>query len=494
MAKAEHLAKIKELPTAFVVFGATGDLARKKIFPSFFELYIKDFLPEKFKIIAAARTPHSNESFLKILKENIKVKNSKDFEAFSKKIEYFACDVEQNLNLDQLRARLAQIEKEFGACTARVYYMAVTPAIYEKAFENLGKNKLNLGCQVHDMRARIVVEKPFGSDYDSAQRLNQKLNEYFYEAQIFRIDHFLGKETVQNIFAFRFANEIFEPVWNRDYVDHVQITLSEYVGIDKRGALYEQIGALRDVVQNHMLQILSLVTMDAPESFDRESIRDKKLGILKNLKKLTPQEVATSTVRGQFEGYRQDDNVDANSQIETFAMVKFFIDSQRWQNVPFYFRTGKKLMGKVTSIILSFKEKGHKLFKEFENTPVPNHVTIQLDPTEGIGIRLVAKKPGVTNILEPVDMEFCYKTSFETGQPAAYERLLLDIILGDQTLFLGPVGPSWQFIDPIREVWDSGKPKLTTYKPGSWGPQEAEDLMEKDGRTWLAPYLTICKI
>ena len=304
----------------------------------------------------------------------------------------------------------------------------------------------------------------------------------------------MGKETVQNIFAFRFANEIFEPILNSIYVDCVQITLAERVGIEKRGEYYDKMGALRDVVQNHMLQLLTIATMDEPQSFNRQSIRHQKLQILQSVKSMTEEEIVKSTVRGQYEGYQNEEKVAQDSQTETFALIKLFIENKRWQKVPFYLRTGKKLTGDVTSIIFQFKESGHKLFKNFWDRPIPNHITLQIQPDEGIGIRLVAKKPGLTTTLQPVDMEFCYKKSFDVPAPNAYERLLMDIIVGDQTLFLGKIGASWKVIDPIRKVWDAGKPPLVTYKPGSWGPKEADDLIERDGRQWLAPLLTICKI
>jgi len=492
MAQKAYLDQIKDLPTAFVIFGATGDLARKKIFPSFYELSKNNLLPGKFKIIAAARSKHTTESFLAIVKEHLSKTDETSWKNFASKIEYFPCDVAQNKKLDKLQKDLDSFEVNLGACVQRVFYLAVAPDIYEAAFKNLGEHKFNLGCTRHQKKARIVIEKPFGYDFESSQKLQKTLSDYFEEKQIFRIDHFLGKETVQNIFAFRFGNEIFEPIWNNKFVDNIQITFSEYKGIDKRGSFYDKVGALRDVVQNHLLQLLTLVTMDEPKEFTQKSIRDKKLEILNNIKKMSAEEVEKFTIRGQYEGYRDEDNIGINSQTETFAMVKLLIENERWQNVPVYIRTGKKLMGNVTSIIVSFKDRGHPIFENFWDKPMPNHVTIQIQPSEGIGVRLVGKKPGLVTALEPIDLEYCYKNT--QGNPSAYERLLMDIIAGDQTLFLGQIGPSWKFIDQIREVWDKNKPKLATYKPGGWGPEEAEKLLEKDDRQWLAPLLTICKI
>lgn len=481
-------------PTAFVIFGATGDLASKKIFPSFFELFRNNLLPAHFKIVTAARSDYSNESFLNKIRGFIKEADQKHLHDFSKLVEYVRSDVAKNENLDEISKKLNDFEKEIGSCVQRTFYMAISPAIYKEAFANLGKNELNLGCKLHGKKARIVTEKPFGSDFASAQELNKVLNKYFDEDQIYRIDHFLGKETVQNIFAFRFGNEIFEPVWNKNYIDHVQITLAERVGIEKRGEFYDKFGALRDVVQNHMMQLLTLVTMEEPQSFNRESIRKSKIEVLKSIKRMTPEEVLKSTARGQYEGYKNEEKVDKNSRTETFALVKLEIENERWQGVPFYLRTGKKLMGDVVSVIFQFKERGHELFKNFWDKPIPNSITLQIQPDEGIGIRLAAKKPGLTTTLEPVDMEFCYRKSFDVPQPNAYERLLLDIIIGDQTLFLGKVGASWKIIDPIEETWQKQIPNLQIYKPGSWGPKAADDLIKRDGRQWLAPLLTICKI
>ncbi|OGD99117.1 glucose-6-phosphate dehydrogenase [Candidatus Curtissbacteria bacterium RIFCSPHIGHO2_12_41_11] len=481
-------------PTAIVIAGATGDLARKRIFPALFELFTNNLLPQKLKIIAAARTKHTDKSFREVLNETLSRKN----EEFLKLIDYLSLDVAQNINLANLSKHIEQFEKITNSCTQRIFYMAIAPTILEKAVENLASNNLHLGCPIHhqqNTKSRIIIEKPYGTDLKSAQSLGQKLLQYFNEDQIYRIDHYLGKETVQNIFAFRFGNDIFEPIWNKDFIDHVQITTAEGIGVEKRGEFYDKTGALRDITQNHLLQLLTLTAMEEPEKFETESIRKKKLEILSSIKELTFDEIPKFSVRGQYEGYLAEEKIASNSKTETYALIKLFIKNQRWQGIPFYLRTGKKLMGKVTSIIIQFKESGHKLYKNFQDT-IPNHITIQIQPNEGIGIRLAAKKPGLTTQLEPVDMEFCYKTSFDTPQPDAYERLILDVILGDQSLFISQeeVEASWKIIDPIEEVWQSSKSKLTLYKPGTWGPSQADDLIKADSRHWLAPLLTICKI
>ena len=487
--------KIKKQPTAIIIVGATGDLARKRIFPALFKLFKTNLLPKYFKIIATARTPHLDNDFRQIVKEMLEVKDQEDWQNFAPKITYISADFDQGKNLERLGQKLDHFEKEAEGCLLRIYYLSVSPTILENAFENLGKNKLHLGCTIHHEKPRIIVEKPYGTDLKSAQSLGQKLLQYFGEDQIFRIDHYLGKETVQNIFAFRFGNDIFEPIWNKDHIDHVQITTAEGIGVEKRGEFYDKTGALRDITQNHLLQLLALTAMDEPEKFATEAIRVQKLAILSNIKKITTDEIVNTTIRGQYEGFLQEEKIAPASQTETYAMVKLFIENSRWQGVPFYLRTGKKLTGKVTSIIIQFKESGHKLYENLQNT-IPNHITIQIQPNEGIGIRLAAKKPGLTTSLDPVDMEFCYKTSFDTPQPDAYERLLLDVILCDQSLFISQeeVGASWKIIDPVRKVWDTNHPRLSVYKPGSWGPKEAEDLIKREGRQWLAPLLTICKI
>ncbi|OGD92710.1 glucose-6-phosphate dehydrogenase [Candidatus Curtissbacteria bacterium RIFCSPHIGHO2_01_FULL_41_44] len=496
MSLPQDIKRIKYLPTAFVIFGATGDLAQNRIFPALFKLYKSGLLPDQFKVISCARTKHTSQEFREIAERSISEKDKEKFPAFYQKIEYLPLDVAQDLNLPALAQKIDSFEKGINTCPQRIFYMAISPAILEDAVGNLAKNNLHVGCKIHNNKPRIIIEKPFGQDLKSAKSLNNQLAQFFSEEQIYRIDHYLGKETIQNIFAFRFANDIFESLWNNKYIDHLQITTAEYVGVEKRGEFYDKTGALRDITQNHLLQLLTLVTMDEPQRFEPKSIEDKKLEVISSIKKLTAHEVATSTVRGQYEGYLREEKINPASQIETYALIKLAISLKRWQGVPFYLRTGKKLTGKVTSIIVQFKPKTHQFFKNFWQKPLPNHITIQIQPNEGIGIRLVSKKPGLTTQLEPVDMEFCYKTSFDVPQPEAYERLLLDVISEDQSLFLSQkiIEESWKVIDPIRQVWSSGNPPLSIYKPGSWGPAQADKLIEADGRQWLAPILTICKI
>ena len=485
-------------PSIFVIFGATGNLAKNRIFPALFALFKQNLLPEKFKIIACARTQFTHTIFRDTTAQMIDAQQDEIWKEFANHIDYLPLDIAKDINLDQLKKNIESFENQTDTCLQRIFYMAISPDIFQTAIENFGKNSLHLGCQKHHSKtnARIIVEKPFGWDLASAQNINAKLNKYFKDEQIYRIDHYLGKETVQNIFAFRFGNELFEPLWNNNHIDHIQITTSEHIGVEKRGEFYEKNGALRDITQNHQLQLLSLVTMEEPQSFSAQNVNNKKLELLSQIKKLNPQEVEKCTVRGQYETYRSEDKVAKDSKTETYSLAKLSIENSRWKGVPIYLRTGKKLTGKVTSIIIQFKEHGHELFKNFWEKPLPNTITIQIQPNEGIGIRLAAKKPGLTTQLEPVNMEFCYKTSFGNPQPDAYERLILDVIQNDQTLFMDQrvIEESWKIIDPIEKVWQTQKPKLAIYKPGTWGPKEADELILKDGREWLTPILSICKI
>jgi glucose-6-phosphate 1-dehydrogenase len=483
-------------PLVFVIFGATGDLAKKRIFPALFELFQNKLLPQKLHIICAARTKHSSENFRTYLKESLNPKEPGIFGDFAKCISYIPLDIAQDKNLNAIKDAVNTFEKKTGDCPQAIYYMSISPDIFNHAIENLGREGLNINCSDHGTKPRIIIEKPFGSNLESALTLKLLLEKYFSKDQIYRIDHYLGKETVQNIFAFRFGNEIFEPTWNKEYIDHIQITTSEHVGVEKRGEFYDKTGALRDITQNHLLQLLSIITMEEPKVFNTTEINARKLAVLKDVKALTPAEVTTSTVRGQYEGYLKEEKINPKSQAETYALIKLEVDNPRWQGVPIYLRTGKKLPGKVTSIIIQFKDTRHKLFSDLKAKPTPNHITLQIQPNEGIGIRLVAKKPGLGTEIEPVDMEFCYKNTFSTPQPEAYERLIMDVVGGDQSLFISQevVEQCWRIIDPIEDAWQNGKPPLVTYKPGTWGPKKADELIERDGRQWLAPLLTICKI
>ncbi len=486
----------QDKPLAFVVFGATGDLAKKRIFPALFKLYGAQLLPKEFKIICAARTKYSTADFQTYVQENLLAENTDVLDQFTSHIEYLAVNVAEDKNLETIKTAIKNFEMEIKACPQVIYYMSIAPNIFAEAIENIGTGALNISCQEHNTKSRIIIEKPFGSSLESALTLKFLLEKFFSEEQIYRIDHYLGKETVQNILAFRFGNEIFEPTWNNEYIDQIQIITSEKVGVENRGEFYDKSGALRDITQNHLLQLLSIITMEEPKQFNAIEINNRKMAVLKDVKQLTPEEVVTSTIRGQYKGYLEEPKIDPKSQTETYALVKLEVDNPRWRGVPIYLRTGKKLMGKVTSIIIQFKDTKHQLFSDLAQKPTPNHITLQIQPNEGIGITLAAKKPGLDTSIELVDMEFCYKTSFDTPQPEAYERLIMDVILGDQSLFIAQdvIEQCWRIIDPIENAWQTGKAPLSIYEPGTWGPKEADKLIEKDGRHWLAPLLTICKI
>jgi glucose-6-phosphate 1-dehydrogenase len=415
---------------------------------------------------------------------------------FAKKIHYLHADFNDVLAFKRLCSHLAGIDKEFETTTNKVFYLAIPPSMIETVAEQL--SEVNLA---DDLNNRMIVEKPFGRDLDSAQHLNSVLQGIFRESQIYRIDHYLGKETVQNIFAFRFANSMFEPIWNRRYIDHVQITVSENIGVEHRGKYYEQAGALRDMVQNHLLQLMSLIAMELPISFDADEIRNRKVDVLRAIRDIPPEQVHKFAVRGQYgpgwirgskvKAYRKEDDVDPNSNIETFAAVKLYVDNWRWQEVPFYLRTGKHLPSRVSEVVIQFRPVPHQSFPSAALVqPEPNRLIIRIHPTEGILLRFMAKKPGEVIQLTPVDMRFTYREAFKNKPPEAYETLLLDVMLGDFTQFMraDQLETAWSVISPILEAWESVEPDdFPNYSAGSWGPEDAEVLIAQDGRTWHLP-------
>jgi len=489
-------------PTLLFIFGGSGDLTNRKLIPALYNLYIDNYLPEKFFVIGVGRTSFSShDEYRNKLLEGVQQFSRRKGEAnghwkiFSENILYFEKDLLDDSTYASIIGWINDKAKEWNAKPTVIFYLAVAPQLAPGISQKLADQKI---C-TDPGHTRIVFEKPFGHDMKSAHDLNKLLSGLFVEEQIFRIDHYLGKETVQNILAFRFANTLFEPIWNCNFIDHIQITAAETVGVEDRGGYYEQAGALRDMVQNHMLQLLCMVAMEAPTSFNANEIRNKKVDVLNALRKIEPEQVHSYTVRGQYssgwlkgkevKSYRQEKNVDGHSPVETFVAAKFFIDNWRWQNVPFYIRTGKYLHEKTTLIAVQFKEGPRYAFpKEAAETWRPNRLIFSIQPHTDIRLRFQSKRPGPVMILNPVDMVFNYTEAYDEQEPEAYETLLEDVIEGNQTLFMraDQVQAAWNVITPILETWQKRTPvDFPNYAPDSWGPEDAEALIARDGRNWV---------
>lgn len=488
-------------PTLIYIFGGTGDLAHRKLIPALFNLYIDGYLPEAFTIVGVGRSEVEEASYRQQMRKSVK-EFSRRPELINKHWTKFARNLtfqSHDLNNDKAYKDMAAFWKEFqrteGAEAQIIFYLSVAPQLAPVIAKRLNAHKL---C-ADPKRSRMVFEKPFGHDLRSAQELNAVLGKLFREEQIYRIDHFLGKETVQNILALRFANALFEPIWNANYISHVQITAAETVSIENRGSYYENSGALRDMIQNHVLQMLCMIAMEAPISFEADEIRNKKLDVLQALRVLRPEDVHRYAVRGQYgpgwnkgkkaTGYREEKAVAPESNVETFAAVKFFVDNWRWKDVPFYVRTGKNLAAKETLITVQFKPAPDYAFpEEASHTWRPNRLIIAIAPKMDIRLRFQAKQPGPHMTLRPVDMVFSYANDHEEDcQPEAYETLLQDVIEGNPTLFMraDQVEAAWKVIRPIMDVWATKPPvDFPNYSPGSWGPEDAEALIARDGFNW----------
>src|SRR5213596_4188336 len=486
-------------PCSIVIFGATGDLTHRKLIPALYNLAADGELPPAVTVVGFARRPKSDDEFRKELEETTNQFSRQDvrediWKTFSQSLFYHQSEFEDESGYQSIAKRLDKIDEERGTRCNRLFYFAAEPEQFEPLLKNLkaaGHNKAKEGSW-----ARVIIEKPFGRDLSSAQELNRVVSNSFAEDQTYRIDHFLGKETAQNILVLRFANAIFEPLWNTRYIDHVQITAAETLGVEGRAGYYEGAGALRDMVQNHLLQLLCLVAMEPPTDLGADSIRDEKVKVIRSLRHLSRNEVAANIVRGQYTegaihgdpvvGYRQEQNVKPDSHTETFVALRLFIDNWRWADVPIYMRVGKRLPKSATEISVHFKKAPPVLFnKELCDQ---NVLVIRIQPDEGISLRIHAKVPGASFRIEPVKMDFHYGTSFGKASPEAYERLLLDAMSGDATLFArrDEVEQAWAFIDPIEEAWHAKKdvPELFFYPAGSWGPEAADDLLARDGRAW----------
>jgi glucose-6-phosphate 1-dehydrogenase len=476
------------LPVSIIIFGASGDLTQRKLVPSLFNLCRKDRLPSRFRIVGYGNTAFTDEQFRAHLKEGLKEFAS--FKYTQEEWNRFA----PNLVYQQGRytdladfKKLGNFLKEWeGGSGDRVYYMATPPGIFPNIIDLLGLTD-QLGEQ--NGWRRVVIEKPFGTDLESARSLNQQIHKALNERQIYRIDHYLGKETVQNILVARFANTIFEPLWNRNYIDHVEITVAEQVGVEHRGRFYDQVGVLRDMFQNHLLQLVTLVAMEPPVSFDATALRNEKVKVLSAIHPMKEADVPERTVRAQYKGYREEEGVDPKSTTPTYAAVRLQIDNWRWQGVPFYLRSGKNLKEKLSQVTIEFKEPPHMLFPNSENHLTPNMLVLYLQPDEGMHWRFEAKVPDTVAEMRSVDMEFHYADSFgKTAIPEAYERLLLDVLTDDASLFTraDEVETAWGLIDPIIHGWETpaGKQSLALYEPGSWGPAEADELLAREKRKW----------
>ncbi|MBN1766213.1 MAG: glucose-6-phosphate dehydrogenase [Sedimentisphaerales bacterium] len=491
------------LPFVLVIFGASGDLTRRKLIPAVFNLYKQKLLPEAFSIIGYARRANSDEGFRDQMQRAIEEGypdeslDGKVWEAFSRRLFYHQANLEDISGYESLKERLAQggCGEDHGCNT--LFYLATQPRYFVSVVDKLHQVGLNRYDRDQGHWSRIIVEKPFGIDLESAIELNRNLKKAFLEEQIFRIDHYMGKETVQNLLVLRFANALFEPIWNHRYVDHVQITVSESMGVGRRGAFYEQAGAVRDIVQNHMMHLISLVAMEPPFSLKPDVIRDEKLQVIRALRPIPPVCALNGIVRAQYTsgtlegqavcGYRDEEGVAADSITETYVAFKAMIDNWRWSGVPFYIRTGKRMPVRITEIGIHFKPVPKILFNARESM-APNCLTIRIQPNEGISIKFQVKQPGPAMVIEPYNMRFSYSGTFGHSPPDAYERLLLDSALGDATLFIrsDEVEAAWAFLDPvIKGCTRFDQP--ATYPAGTWGPKEADDLIEADGRKW---YLT----
>ncbi|MEW6385981.1 MAG: glucose-6-phosphate dehydrogenase [Thermodesulfobacteriota bacterium] len=494
--------------TIFAIFGAGGDLASRKLIPALYSLFREKWLPEKFAILGLGHLHGREEDFLLHLRQEAgkfsrhRVEEG-SWQTFISHFAFLTSELDDPQTFSALAQKIAGQEKAWGAKANRIFYLALPPQLIEPAAQQLARAKLNQDRG----RARIVVEKPFGRNLDSARALNQSLTQMFYESQIFRIDHYLGKETVQNILAFRFANTLFEPVWNRHYIDHIQITVAEKLGVELRGHYYDQAGALRDMIQNHLLQILCLVAMEAPISFEADEVRNKKVDVLHAIRPILPEQVNQYAVRGQYgsgwvegdlvPGYHSEPDVSPDSATETYAAVKLFVDNWRWQDVPFYLRTGKRLPSRISEVSIQFRPVPHQTFPPSALLDWrPNRLLIAIQPEEGILIRFEAKHPGPTLRLSPVIMQFYYREAFKTEPPEAYETLLLDVMRGDTTLFMrgDQVEAAWEVLSPILDTWESIKPAdFPNYQAGTWGPEGADILIAQDGRSWIMPTFLQCQ-
>src|SRR5688500_5726169 len=486
-----------------VIFGASGDLTKRKLIPALYNLALEKRLPERFAVVGYARSEITDESFRDKMREAVKEFSRtglKDdvWRQFANTLYFVRGGYEDHDGFQKLKEFVEGFDRGSRVLPARVFYLATPPDAYEKLVECIAGAGLAPKEIDGEPRTRVVIEKPFGSDLQTDRDLNQRIHEVLDERQIYRIDHYLGKETVQNIMVFRFANAVFEPIWNRRYVDHVQITAAESVGVENRGGYYEQAGVVRDMFQNHLLQLLCMTAMEPPVGLDADAVRDEKGKLLKSVRPVAAEEVAAAAVRGQYGpgkidgesvvGYRQEEGVAKDSATVTYAAIRLYIDNWRWEGVPFYLRSGKCLPKRVTEVAIQFKRPPMLLFKSHAVEDVnPNVLVMRIQPDEGVSLTFEVKPPGPEMVISPLSLDFKYEQAFGNSPPEAYETLLEDCIEGDSTLFTRHdwVESAWALMDPIIQVWNLSKPKnLPNYEANSWGPKEAGEFLARDGRRW----------
>jgi glucose-6-phosphate 1-dehydrogenase len=496
-------------PTIMVIFGASGDLTWRKLTPALFNLHADGWMPERFAVVGLGRDDIADGDFRERMRDGVahnsrrQPDDDETWNDFVGNAIYRQIDVRDSAGFRELGRHLEEIEEEWETPAARIFYLALPPRVVADVAKQLGDAGLNRPRE----RARIVVEKPFGHDLDSARQLNRTLSGYFDEKQIFRIDHYLGKETVQNILAFRFSNALFEPVWNHHYIDHVQITVAEEGGVGHRAGYYDHAGALRDMIQNHLMQLLCLIAMEPPTVLDEREVRNRKVDVLRAVRPIPADQVHHYAVRGQYgagrsedgqvPAYRDEEGVAPESTTETFAALKLEIENWRWRGVPFYLRTGKRLPAKVSEVAIQFRPVPHQAFPAAALLEShPNRLLFSIQPHEGIFLRFEVKHPGVSMQLSPVLMQFYYREAFRSPVPEAYETLLLDIMENDSTLFMraDQTEAAWQILDPILAAWAEARPyAFPNYESGTWGPHDADELIAQDGHSWLLPTHVQCQ-
>jgi glucose-6-phosphate 1-dehydrogenase len=479
-------------PCTLVIFGASGDLTKRKLFPALYSLAYRGLLPRSFAVVGVARSEESDDEFRERMKESVQEFSRDPFrddiwEPLAEGMRYVAMDFADDEREDRLAETLTELDEKRGTRGNRVYYLAIPPAAFETVVRAVGQRRSTQGW------TRLIIEKPFGSDLASALALQKVIEEHFDESEVFRIDHYLGKETVQNVIALRFANGIFEPIWNRQFVDHVQITVAETLGIEGRAAYYEQAGAIRDIFQNHLLQLLAITAMEPPIAFTADAVRNEKVKVLRSMHTPGPKSVVRGQYgRGYVEGeevpaYREENGVAPDSVTETYVAAKLFVDNWRWADTPFYVRTGKRLARRETTITIQFKRAPHPPFADISAERLrPNALLIHIQPDEGVSLAIGVKVPGQRGTIRTVNMDFLYGGAFRMGLPEAYERLILDAMLGDATLFtrIDEVEEQWKLVDAIVAAWARDRPAFPNYAAGTWGPTVADELIERDGREW----------